>query len=58
MIIICNAQRIHLAHNKVHGSNISQAVILLLCTKDNIFQRFMVEGERLINYQNQVFRKS
>tara|TARA_Y100000589_G_C26911081_1_gene530348 strand:- start:55 stop:741 length:687 start_codon:yes stop_codon:yes gene_type:complete len=45
-----------LAHNKVHGSNITQAVILL-CTKENIFQRFIVEGERLINYQNQFMEK-
>ena len=45
-----------LAHNKVYGSNITQAAILL-CTKDNIFQRFIVEGERLINYQNQFFEK-
>ena len=45
-----------LAHNKVHGSNITQATILL-CTKDNIFQRFIVEGERLINYQNQFMEK-
>ena len=45
-----------LAHNKVHGSNITQAAILL-CTKDNIFQRFIVEGERLINYQNQFLEK-
>ena len=45
-----------LAHNKVHGSNITQAAILL-CTKDNIFQRFIVEGERLINYQNQFMEK-
>ena len=45
-----------LAHNKVHGSNITQAAILL-CTKDNIFQRFIVEGERLIDYQNQFLEK-
>ena len=45
-----------LAHNKVHSSNITQAAILL-CTKDNIFQRFIVEGERLINYQNQFLEK-
>ncbi len=45
-----------LAHNKVHGSKITQAAILL-CTKDNIFQRFIVEGERLINYQNQFMEK-
>ena len=45
-----------LAHNKVHGSSINQ-VAILLCTKDNIFQRFIVEGERLINYQNQFLEK-
>ena len=45
-----------LAHNKVHGSNINQ-VAILLCTKYNIFQRFIVEGERLINYQNQFLEK-
>ena len=45
-----------LAHNKVYGSNITQAAILL-CTKDNIFQRFIVEDERLINYQNQFLEK-
>ena len=45
-----------LAHNKVHGSNITQ-IAILLCTKDNIFQRFIVEGERLINYQNQFLEK-
>ena len=45
-----------LAHNKVHGSHITQAAILL-CTKDNIFQRFMIEGERLTNYQNQFLEK-
>ena len=45
-----------LAHNKVHGSSINQ-VAILLCTKDNIFQRFIVEGERLVNYQNQFMEK-
>ena len=45
-----------LAHDKVYGSNIAQ-VVILLCTKDNIFQRFIVEGERLINYQNQFLEK-
>ena len=45
-----------LAHNKVYESNITQAVILL-CTKDNIFQRFIIDGERLINYQNQFMEK-
>tara|TARA_Y100000389_G_scaffold3942_1_gene3772 strand:+ start:195 stop:947 length:753 start_codon:yes stop_codon:yes gene_type:complete len=45
-----------LAHNKVYGSNITQAAILL-CTKDNIFQRFIIDGERLIKYQNQFLEK-
>ena len=45
-----------LAHNKVYGSNITQAAILL-CTKDNIFQRFIIDGERLINYQNKFMEK-
>ena len=45
-----------LAHDKVYGSNITQAVILL-CTKDNIFQRFIIEGERLLNYKNLFLQK-
>ena len=45
-----------LAHNKVYGSIITQAAILL-CTKDNIFQRFIIDGERLIDYQNQFMEK-
>ena len=30
---------------------------ILLCTKENIFQRFIAEGERLVNYQNQFLEK-
>jgi genome maintenance exonuclease 1 len=45
-----------LAHNKVYGSNITQGVILL-CTKDNIFQRFIVDGKKLKDYQNQFLKK-
>ena len=45
-----------LAHNVVYGSNIIQAVILL-CTKDNVFQRFIVDGERLKKYQNKFLEK-
>tara|TARA_B100000575_G_scaffold12768_1_gene9237 strand:- start:983 stop:1267 length:285 start_codon:yes stop_codon:yes gene_type:complete len=44
------------AHNKVYGSKINQ-VVILMCTKDNIFQRFVIEGERLTNYQNQFLEK-
>ena len=45
-----------LAHNTVYGTNINQGVILL-CTKDNIFQRFIIDGERFKKYQNQFMEK-
>ena len=34
----------------------SQAVILL-CTKDNIFQRFIIDGERLKDFQKKFLEK-
>jgi genome maintenance exonuclease 1 len=45
-----------LAHDEVYGSNITQGVILL-CTKDNIFQRFIINGNTLKDYQNQFLEK-
>ena len=45
-----------MAHNTVYGSNITQAAILL-CTKENIFQRFVVEGDRFKDYQKQFMEK-
>ena len=45
-----------LAHDKVYGSNISQGVVLL-CTKDNIFQRFIIDADILKNYQDQFLKK-
>ena len=45
-----------MAHNTVYGTCISQGVILL-CTKDNIFQRFIIDGERFKKYQNQFMEK-
>jgi genome maintenance exonuclease 1 len=45
-----------LAHDTVYGSKISQGVILL-CTKDNIFQRFIIDGERLKDFQNKFLEK-
>jgi genome maintenance exonuclease 1 len=45
-----------LAHDQVYGSNISQGVILL-CTKDNIFQRFIIDVDTLKNYQDQFLKK-
>ena len=40
-----------LAHNVVYESNITSGVILL-CTVDNLFQDFQIEGKELIMYQN------
>ena len=45
-----------MAHNTVYGSNITQAAILL-CTKDNIFQRFILDGDRFKDYQKQFMEK-
>ncbi len=45
-----------MAHNSVYGSNIIQAAVLL-CTKDNIFQRFIIDGERFIEYQKKFMEK-
>ena len=42
-----------LCHNKTYGTNIDQGVILL-CTKDLMFQRFVVDSERLKKFQ-QIF---
>ena len=40
-----------LAHNVVYKTNITSGVILL-CTVDNLFQDFKIEGNELIMYQN------
>ena len=45
-----------LAHNVVYNSRITQGIILL-CTVDNVFQDFRIEGEKLINYQNKFLEK-
>ena len=55
MIIIYNLQY-SLAHDEVYGSKITQGIILF-CTKDNVFQRFIIDGERLKNYQNFFMQK-
>ena len=38
-------------HNTVYNSRITQGAILL-CTVDNLFQDFKIEGNELIMYQN------
>ena len=40
-----------LAHNIVYNSNITSCVILV-CTVDNVFQEFKIQGPELITYQN------
>ena len=45
-----------LAHNVVYNSRITQGIILL-CTVDNVFQDFRIEGEKLIDYQNKFLEK-
>ena len=45
-----------LAHNVVYNSKITQGVVLL-CTIDNLFQDFKIEGDKLIEYQNKFLKK-
>ena len=40
-----------LAHNVVYNTNITSCVILV-CTVDNLFQEFKIQGPELITYQN------
>ncbi|MDA9615484.1 hypothetical protein N9S12_01180 [Candidatus Pelagibacter sp.] len=45
-----------LAHNIVHNSKITQGIVLL-CTVDNLFQDFRIQGEKLEEYQNKFLEK-
>ena len=45
-----------LAHNTVYKSKITQGVVLL-CTVDNLFQNFKIEGDKLIEYQKKFLKK-
>ena len=47
-----------LAHNTVYGSNITQAAILACVQKDNIFQRFVIDGERFKELSKSIYGKS
>jgi len=40
-----------MAHNFVYGTNITQGVNLI-CTKDNLFQEFIVQGREFVDYQH------
>jgi len=44
------------AHNEVHGTSISKGVIFM-CTADNIYQEFILEGNEFDLYSDQWFRR-
>ena len=45
-----------MAHNHVYGTKINQGVILM-CTKDNLFQKFIVDGQEFVRFQHDFLRK-
>jgi genome maintenance exonuclease 1 len=45
-----------MAHNYVYNTKITQGVILM-CTKDNLFQKFVVDGKEFIKFQHDFLRK-
>lgn len=44
------------AHNEVHGTNIRKGVIFM-CTADNIYQEFIVEGNEFDQWTDRWFRR-
>jgi genome maintenance exonuclease 1 len=44
------------AHDCIYGTNIEQTVILI-CTPDNFFQRFIVNGQRFKHYKSEWLKK-
>ena len=44
------------AHNEVHGTDIKQGVILM-CSKDNYFQKFMINGLEFNDYKHKFLQK-
>lgn len=44
------------AHNEVHGTNIRKGVIFM-CTADNIYQEFIVEGAEWDKYVDMMWRR-
>ena len=45
-----------MAHNYVYNTKITQGVILM-CTKDNLFQKFVVDGQEFIKFQHDFLRR-
>ena len=44
------------AHNEVHGTNIRKGVIFM-CTADNIYQEFIIEGNEFDDWTNRWFKR-
>ena len=44
------------AHNEVHGTSIQKGVIFM-CTADNIYQEFIIEGSEFEKYTDMWFRR-
>lgn len=44
------------AHNEVHGTNIRKGVIFM-CTQDNIYQEFIIEGNEFDTWVDKWFRR-
>jgi len=44
------------AHDCIYNTNIEQTVILM-CTPDNYFQRFIVNGQRFKHYKSEWLRR-
>ena len=45
-----------MAHNHVYGTKITQGVNLI-CTKDNYYQEFIVDGQEFVDYQHEFLRR-
>jgi len=45
-----------MAHNTVHGTDIQKGVVMM-CTPDNFYQEFIIEGEELKKYMHEFLRR-
>ena len=45
-----------MAHNHLYGTNITQGIILM-CTKDNFFQKFTCSGKDFVHQQHNFLRR-
>ena len=45
-----------MAHNTVYGTSITQGVILM-CTPNQYFQKFLIKGREFIKYQHKFLEK-